>query len=49
VIQPDGMTDDPGRKPLSRKRGGLVCHAVSFARPSLKRQGQLTWQCHWTG
>jgi len=43
VIQPDGMADDLDRKPMSRIRGGLVCHAMSFACLPLKRQGQLTW------
>ena len=44
VIQPDGMADDLGCKPMPRKRGGLVCHLVSFARLPLKRQQELTWQ-----
>jgi hypothetical protein len=47
VIQPDGMADDLGRKPMSRTHGGLVGHTVTFARPPLKRQQQLTWQCPW--
>ena len=32
VIQPDGMADGFGRKPMPRIRGGLVCHPVSFDR-----------------
>jgi hypothetical protein len=42
VIQPNGVADDLGRMP--RIRGGLVGHAVSFARLPLKRQRQLTGQ-----
>jgi hypothetical protein len=48
VIQPDGMADDLGRKPMPRKPGGLVRHAVSLVRLPLKRHWQLTWQCHQT-
>ena len=45
VIQPDGMADDLGRKPMPRIRGGLECHDVSLAHLPLKRQQRLTWQC----
>jgi len=43
------MTDDLGRKPMSRVRSGLMGHAVSFACLHLKRERQLTWQCLRTG
>ena len=45
VMQPDGMTDDLGRKSMPRLRSVLVCHAVGFAWPSLKRHQQGTCQC----
>ena len=41
VIQPDGVADDLGRKPMPRIRGGLVRHAVSIGCLPLKRHRQL--------
>ena len=45
VIQPHGVADDLGRKPVPGIGGGFECHAVSLARPSSQRQPRLTWQC----
>jgi hypothetical protein len=47
VMQPDGMADNLGWKPMLRKRGGLACHAVWFAHLPLNLQQRLTWQCPW--
>jgi hypothetical protein len=49
VIQPDGMADDLGRKPMPRIRGGFECHVASLAHLILKRQRRLTWQCRHRG
>jgi hypothetical protein len=48
VIQPDGVADDFGRKPVSAIGGGLSNHAVSLACLPPKRQARLTCQCPWT-
>ena len=45
VIQPHGVADDLGRKPVPGIGRGFECHAVSLARPSSQRQPWLTWQC----
>ena len=45
VIQPHGVADDLGRKPVPGIGRGFECHAVSLSRPSSQRQPRLTWQC----
>jgi hypothetical protein len=45
VIQPDGVADDFGRKPVSAIGGGLANHAVSLACLLPERQPRLTCRC----